>query len=45
MPDVRVQAAVEHWGPRFIQAGAKDLSTATHDPKHRAASSGCSRAR
>jgi dipeptidyl aminopeptidase/acylaminoacyl peptidase len=21
MPDARVQAAVEHWGPRFIQAG------------------------
>ena len=21
MPDARVQAAIDHWGPRFIQAG------------------------
>ena len=31
MPDARVQAAVEHWGPRFIQAGvdANDFARTT----------------
>jgi hypothetical protein len=31
MPDARVQAAVDHWGPRFIQAGvdANDLARTT----------------
>jgi pimeloyl-ACP methyl ester carboxylesterase len=31
MPDARVQAAVEHWGPRFVQAGvdANDFARTT----------------
>ena len=31
MPDARVQAAIDHWGPRFIQAGvdANDFARTT----------------
>ena len=36
MPDARVQSAIDHWGPRFIQAGVDYNDFAAH---HRAASS------